>query len=108
MLRPSDSAPEAPFVVTQEIPIIIMDSLDKYWAGESRTQLPLPGVRVPVSDDTEEGSKRALAADLAAQLRLLLLLASSRQGRLAPELRENLAYLRSVMAPREIPEQRQS
>ena len=100
VLTPADSPEEAPFEVSQDIPIIIMDSLDKYWAGESRTKLPLEGIRVPVAEDTIKASKRALAADLAAQLRLLLLLSSSRQGGLAPQLQSNLQYLQSVLAPR--------
>jgi len=100
VITPEDSPEEAPFVVTQDIPIIVMDSLDKYWAGEARTKLPLEGIRVPVADDTLKGSKRALAADLAAQLRLLLLLSSSRKGGLAPQLQTNLEYLQSVLAPR--------
>ena len=96
VLHPSDSAPDAQFVVSKDIPIIIMDSLDKYWAGESRTQLPLHGIRVPVEGDTMEAAKQALAADLAAQLRLLSLLAAS-HNELAPQLRENLAYLLSIL-----------
>ena len=75
-----------------------MDSIDKYWAGESRIQLPLHGVRVPVEGETEDEAKRALAADLAAQFRLLLLLAASHSN-LAPELRENLNYLKGIMGP---------
>ncbi|PKB83766.1 MAG: hypothetical protein BZY88_01630 [SAR202 cluster bacterium Io17-Chloro-G9] len=100
-LEPSDSPLEAPFVVSTQIPIIIMDSLDQYWAGESRTKLPLEGTRVPVADETIKGSKRALAKDLAAQLRLLLLLFSSRKGKIAPQLLSNLEYLQSVLSPRE-------
>ena len=99
VLRTSDSPPDAPFVVFKDIPIIVIDSLDKYWAGESRTQLPLHGVRVPVEGDTLAEAKQALAKDLSAQLRLLLLLASSHK-QLAPGLRENLGYLRTVLAPR--------
>ena len=99
VLRPSDSPPDGQFVVAKDIPIIIMDSLDKYWAGESRTRLPLHGVRVPVEGDTVESSKRALAADLGAQLRLLLLLSSSRDGNIAPVLKENFSYLASVLVP---------
>ena len=99
VLRPSDSPPDGQFVVAKDIPIIIMDSLDKYWAGESRTRLPLHGVRVPVEGDTVESSKRALAADLGAQLRLLLLLSSARDGNIAPELKENFSYLASVLVP---------
>ena len=99
-LQPSDSPTDAPFAVSKEIPIVIMDSLDQYWAGESRTKLPLEGTRVPVADETIKGSKRALARDLAAQLRLLLLLSSSRQGKIAPQLRSNLEYLQSVLSPR--------
>ena len=99
VLRPSDSPPEAPFMITKDIPIIVIDSLDKYWAGESRTQVPLSGLRVPVEDETKEGAKRALAADLAAQLRLLLLLASSYEDNMAPQLKQNLAILSSYMTP---------
>ncbi len=98
-LQASDSPPEAPFVVTNEIPILIIDSLDSYWAGESQTRLPLQGLRVPVEGTTIEEAKRNLAADLAAQLRLLLLLSNSRQGEIAPQLKANLAYLQSVMEP---------
>ena len=101
VLRPSDSPPEAPFAITKDIPIIIMDSLDKYWAGESRAQLPLHGLRVPVEHDTKKGAKRALAADLAAQLRLLILLSSSYQQEMAPQLKANLALLLNYMAPRQ-------
>lgn len=98
-LRPSDSPPDALFVLTRDVPIVIMDSLDKYWAGESRTALPLSGLRVPVEGDTPEEARRNLAADLAAQLRLLLLLASSHQGQIAPQLLKNLEYLKSIMTP---------
>jgi hypothetical protein len=100
ILSPADSPPDAPFVVTNDIPIIIIDTLDQFWAGESRTKLPLQGLRVPVSADTEREAKQKLAADLAAQLRLLLLLSSSRQGNIAPELKANLLYLSSVLATR--------
>lgn len=99
-LGPGDSPPDAPFVVTKDIPILIIDTLDQYWAGESRTRLPLQGLRVPVAADTEAEAKQKLAADLAAQLRLLLLLSSSRQGNIAPELRANLLYLSSVLEAR--------
>ena len=97
MLRPSDSAPDANYVLNREMPIVILDSLDKYWAAESRTQMPLSGIRVPVEGDTVAEAKRALAADLAAQLRLLLLLSSSHKGTIAPALLENLKYLSSCM-----------
>ena len=99
VLRPSDCAPDANFVVSKEIPIIVLDSLDKYWAGESKTHLPLTGVRVPVEGDTVAEAKRALADDLAAQLRLLLLLSSSHKRKIAPALLQNLEYLRSCMEP---------
>ncbi len=99
VLRPSDSAPDANFVLKKEIPIVILDSLDTYWAAESRTQLPLAGVRVPVEGNTVAEAKRALAADLAAQLRLLLLLSSSHKGKIAPALLKNLEYLSSCMEP---------
>ena len=64
VLRPADSPPDAPFRVTRDIPIVIIDSLDQYWAGESRTRLPLQGLRVPVSADTEEMSRTADEAEV--------------------------------------------
>lgn len=99
VIQPLDCPSDAPFVLSRNIPIIILDSLDKYWAGESRSRLPLHGLRVPIAGDTVEGAKRALAADLAAQLRLLLLLSSSRRGKLAPQLKANLDRLKSFMVP---------
>ena len=100
VLTPADTPPDAPFVITQDIPIVIIDSLDKYWAGESRRALPLHGLRVPVEGDTVAEAKSKLASDLAAQIRLLLLL--SRGGtELAPQLQANLAMLGHFFAPRE-------
>ena len=99
VLTAADSPPEAPFVVSKDIPIIIIDSLDQYWAGESRNALPLNGLRVPVSADTVAEAKRKLAADLAAQVRLLLML--SRAGTtLAPELQANFLMLTEVLEAR--------
>ena len=100
VLRLEDSPPDAAFEITRDIPIVIIDSLDKYWAGEARSTLPLNGLRVPVADDTIEGAKRALAADLAGQLRLLFLLSSSHERDMAPQLRENLARLTQYLSPR--------
>ena len=98
-LTAADSPPEAPFVIKGAIPLVIIDSLDQYWAGESRRALPLNGLRVPVAADTVAEAKGKLAADLAAQMRLLLLLAAG--GReLAPELRANLLLLTAVLEPR--------
>ena len=51
-LRPEDCSPDANFVIKDEIPIVVLDSLDKYWAGEAKHRLPLNGVRVPVEADT--------------------------------------------------------
>ena len=99
-LRPEDTPPDAPFIIRKDVPILIIDTLDQYWAGESRTRLPLQGLRVPVAADTEDEAKQKLAADLAAQLRLLLLLSSSRQGNIAPELRANLVYLSTILEAR--------
>lgn len=99
VLTAEDSPPEAPFVVSKEIPLVIIDSLDQYWAGESRTALPLNGLRVPVAADTVAEAKRKLAADLAAQVRLLLML--SRGGTtLAPELQANFLMLTEVLEAR--------
>ena len=94
-IGPDDSPADANYVLKEEIPIVILDSLDKYWAAESRTRMPLSGV--PVEGDTVAEAKQALAADLGAQLRLLLLLSSSHKGKIAPALLENLKYLSSCM-----------
>ena len=96
VLRPSDSPPDGQFKLSKDVPIIVMDTVDKYWAAESRTQLPLNGLRVAVEGETVAEAKRGLAADMAAQLRLLMLLASSRK-QLAPELQENLRYYLAIM-----------
>ena len=99
-LRPEDCSPEANFVIKDEIPIVVLDSLDKYWAGEAKHRLPLNGVRVPVEADTLAEAKRALADDLGAQFRLLLMLRSSRQHQLAPQLEDNLRMLNELLEPR--------
>lgn len=95
-LGPSDSPDGSQFSLKAEIPIIVIDSLDKYWAGESTTKLPLQGLRVPVEGDTLEEAKKNLAGDLAAQMRLLLLLSTSHEGDIAPQLQANLQYLLTV------------
>ncbi len=100
-LRPEDCSPDANFVVKSEIPIVVLDSLDKYWAGEAKRHLPLNGVRVPVEADSVKEAKRALADDLAAQFRLLMMLRnSSHQRHLAPPLLENLRRLSELLEPR--------
>jgi hypothetical protein len=99
VLRPSDMPDDGAFVLIKELPIIIIDSLDKYWAGESKAALPLNGLRVPIEGDTEAEARQNLARDLAAQFRLLLLLSTTRQGGVAPPLMENLRLYQSIMAP---------
>ena len=99
-LRPEDCSPDANFVIKDEIPIVVLDSLDKYWAGEAKHRLPLNGVRVPVEADTVAEAKRALADDLGAQFRLLLMLRNSRQHQLADQLEDNLRMLNELLEPR--------
>ena len=99
-LRPEDCAPDANFVIKSEIPIIVLDSLDKYWAGEAKNRLALNGVRVPVEADSVEEAKRALATDLGAQFRLLMMLRGSLKRQLAPPLLENLLMLSELLEPR--------
>jgi len=99
VLTPADSPPEAYFVVKKDIPLVIIDSLDKYWAAESKAALPLNGLRVPVEADTVAEAKRQLAVDLAAQLRLLMML-STGGTTLAPQLRENFLMLSEVLGQR--------
>ncbi len=98
-LRPEDCSPDANVVIKDEIPIIVLDSLDKYWAGEAKQHLPLNGVRVPVEADTLAEAKRALADDLAAQFRLLMMLRNSAH-QLAQPLQENLLMLSERLEPR--------
>ena len=98
-LRPEDCSPGANVVIKDEIPIIVLDSLDKYWAGEAKRRLSLNGVRVPIEADTVAEAKRALADDLAAQFRLLLMLRSSAH-QLAQPLQENLRMLSELLEPR--------
>ena len=98
-LRPEDCSPDANVVIKDEIPILVLDSLDKYWAGEAKHHLPLTGVRVPVEADTVAEAKRALADDLAAQFRLLLMLRRSAH-QLAQPLQDNLRMLSQVLEPR--------
>ena len=98
VLTAADCPREAYFVLKKDIPLVIIDSLDQYWAGESRTALPLNGLRVPIAADTVADAKRQLAADLAAQLRLLLML-STGGTELAPQLKENFLMLSDVLGP---------
>ena len=99
VLTPADSPPEAYFVLKKDIPLVIIDSLDQYWAAESKAALPLNGLRVPIAADTVAEAKRKLAADLAAQLRLLVML-STGGTTLAPQLQENFLMLSEVLEPR--------
>jgi hypothetical protein len=99
-LRPEDCPPDANFVIKGEIPIVVLDSLDKYWAGEAKRHLPLNGVRVPIEGDTVAEAKRALADDLGSQFRLLLMLRNSRQHQLAQQLEDNLRMLNELLEPR--------
>ncbi len=99
VLTRADSPPEAAFVLKKDIPLVIIDSLDQYWAGESRTALPLNGLRVPIAADTVAEAKRKLAVDLAAQLRLLLML-STGGTELAPQLKENFLMLSDFLETR--------
>lgn len=98
-LRPEDCSPDANFVIKDEIPIVVLDSLDKYWAGEAKHRLPLNGIRVPVEADSLAEAKRALADDLGSQFRLLLMLRSSAH-QLAQPLQENLRMLNELLEPR--------
>ena len=98
-LRPEDCSPDANVVIKDEIPILVLDSLDKYWAGEAKQHLPLNGVRVPVEADSLAEAKRALADDLAAQFRLLLMLRNSAH-QLAQPLQDNLLMLSELLEPR--------
>ncbi len=99
-LNDTDLDPGAQFRITTAIPVIIIDSLDTFWAGEVKSKLPLTGLRVPVSGDTVKEAKHKLAEDLAAQFRLLLILNSSMEGKLAPGLKKNLEIYASILETR--------
>lgn len=98
-LSPEDCSPDADVIIRNDIPIVVLDSLDKYWAGEAKHSLPLNGVRVPIEGDTVGDAKRALADDLLAQFRLLLMLRSSAH-QLAEPLQQNLRMLSERLQPR--------
>lgn len=98
-LRPEDCSPDASVVIKDEIPIVVLDSLDKYWAGEAKQHLPLNGVRVPIEGDSVAEAKRALADDIVAQFRLLLMLRNSAH-QLAEPLQQNLRMLSELLEPR--------
>ena len=99
-LSDDDLGEDSQFRMKGVIPIVIIDSLDTFWAGESKSKLPLTGLRVPVSGDTLAEAKSKLAEDLAAQFRLLLILNSSMEGKLAPGLKVNLELYSSVLENR--------
>tara|TARA_B100000676_G_scaffold47696_1_gene46513 strand:- start:142 stop:639 length:498 start_codon:yes stop_codon:yes gene_type:complete len=99
-LSDDDLGEDSQFRMKGVIPIVIIDSLDTFWAGESKSKLPLTGLRVPVSGDTLAEAKTKLAEDLAAQFRLLLILNSSMAGKLAPGLKVNLELYSSVLENR--------
>ena len=100
VLTPADSPPDAYLVLKKDIPLVIIDSLDQYWAAESKTALPLNGLRVPIAADTLAEAKSQLAADLAAQLRLLMMLSTGGMT-LAPALQENFLMLDEFLEARQ-------
>ena len=81
---------------------MIIDSLDQYWAAESKAALPLNGLlRVPIAADTvaEAKSKAGGGPGRAGCGSWLMLSAGGTT--LAPQLQENFLMLSEVLGQRE-------
>ena len=89
-LRPSDAPEGCPWTLAREIPIVVSDSFDTYWAFE-RVLNKLNGYGRTAGD-----AKAELVAKLGGHLKLLSRLESPS---MAPMLRLELEFLRAVMRP---------
>ncbi len=87
---PRSQPPVTQWTVTRDIPILVVDSLDAYWAFE-RVLNKLHGF-----GRTKEDAKSDLAARLGSHFQLL---SSLESPRMAPILRLELEFLRAVMRP---------
>jgi hypothetical protein len=94
-LRPSDTPPDSPLKLVREVPIVVSDTFDAYWAFE-RILNKLNGFgRSP------EEAKAQLVTKLAGHFKLLSRLESPT---MAPMLQLELQFLRAVLAPNDGPE----
>ena len=93
-LRPSDTPPHSKWALTRDFPIIIMDTLDTYWAFDRVLNKLHSFAR------TREKAKAELVSKLGGHLQLLVSLESPK---MAPILRLEIEFLRAVMRPVEPP-----
>jgi len=89
-LRPSDTPSEAAWTLAREVPILVVDTLDAYWAFE-RVLDKLHGFA-----RTPQEAKSDLVRKLGGHLQLLTSLESPK---LAPVLKLELEFLRAVLRP---------
>lgn len=93
-LQAHDAAPDSGWALHRHIPIIVVDTLDSYWAFE-RVLNKLHAV-----GETKEKAKSDLVAMLAAHLSLL---SSLESPGMAPILRLELEFLRTAIRPVKTP-----
>lgn len=90
-LRPGDEPSNSQWTLARDLPIIVADTFDAYWAFE-KVLNKLHGF-----SKTKEEAKADLLSKLGGHLRLLHSLESST---MAPILRLELEFLRVVLVPR--------
>jgi hypothetical protein len=89
-LRPSDSPPGCQWRLAREIPAIVVDSFDSYWAFETVLN------KLHGSGRTAKDAKGELVTRLGGHLKLL---SSLESPQMAPMLRLELEFLRAVLRP---------
>ena len=93
-LRPSDTPADSKWKLTREIPIIVVDTLDSYWAFERIIN------KLHSFGRTNEEAKSELVGKLAGHLQLL---SSLESPKMAPVLKLELEFLRAVLRPIDSP-----
>ena len=89
-LCPSDTPSDAAWALTREVPVLVVDTLDAYWAFE-RVMDKLHGFA-----RTPQEAKADLVRKLGGHLQLLTSLESPK---LAPVLKLEMEFLRAVLRP---------
>ena len=92
-LGPADAPADSSWALTREIPVILVDSLDAYWAFERVLN------KLNSFGKTPEEAKADLVSKLGGHLQLL---SSLESPKMAPVLRLELEFLRAVMRPVEL------
>ena len=89
-LRPSDTPADSQWKLTREIPVIVVDTLDSYWAFERIIN------KLHSFANTNQAAKNELVAKLVGHLQLL---SSLESPKMAPILKLELEFLRAVLRP---------